>query len=101
VAILTSPPGRRDFTLVVDGTGEAVSDLCLTDYVYNFAIKPPAGADFKFGFLDNDDFQFDNGGTDVYGKEFTGRKVDMKCYNFRFKLTAATPGTYSVRVHVH
>jgi len=101
VAIGTSPPGRRDITLVVDGSGEVISDLQLTDYVFNFAVKPPAGASFKFAFLDNDGYQFDNGGTDVYGADFTGRKVDMKCFNFKFKLTGATPGTYEVRVHVH
>ena len=98
MAIGTGPQGNRDFTLVVDGSGVAISDLQLTDYIYNFSMKCSDLAKFKWDFIDKDAYPFYGGKTNQPGSQ--AGPVNCKCRNFKFQLSNATPGSYDIRVYV-
>ena len=95
------PIGSFDFTLTVDGSGEATSPYQYTNRIHSFAIKCDTAFVWEFDIVDKDGFPVFT--SDETTGPITGPRsipVDRRCAGFFLKLKRATAGTYVVRASV-
>lgn len=91
--------GVLTFSITVSG-GVGESPLQLANYLSNFSVKCANTNVFQYDFVDRDGFP-------VYGGDNNGNQgpvagpINMKCYDFKLKLSSATDGVYDVRVFIN
>jgi len=91
--------GYKDVQIVVDSSGEAVSEWIPADFVHSWASKCPANFSYQFELLDKDGY----GVWAEDGATYTGptcRPVERKCVGFKISLFGAAAGTYDFRVMI-